>query len=678
MNKRMLLSLLLLFPLLASGQVLDSILRQYRDLHNVDPERTRRIIEEGIEGFSAKGDRESKAILLVKLIALETAQRNTDAAYRRFLTAREYARNNGITLQVACAYSEIAETYYYAQDWKRSLGYFHSADSAFVAAKDEIGQVLSKINMASIYQEQGKYDLAIRNFLASVPHIDTTQYRYIKTSAYKEVGKLYLNLKDGRKAEYYLTKSIQSGRRDKGHPDLLLDAYLLLSGSFLERGDKEKAAMYLDRAEKMAARPETRHMLFDVLTRKVELLMKQERYPEAKKNINEALRLADEYKKNTGETFGLRSNLAKIYRLENKSDSAIALSQQLVAETAKSSEMARLAEGYLGMAAAYAQKGDYRQAYENHLQYAAYKDSTVGSEKQRIIREAEVKYETAEKERQLAENKVKLLESEAEADRKGRANLLLGVLVLFTAVTGVSVYRQQRLRVRQKEQEFQLKEAIAQIETQQQLQEQRLSISRDLHDNIGAQLTFIISSVDAVKMGFNLQNPALDRKLDTISDFTQSTIIELRDTIWAMNKGEVSFEELRSRIYNFIGKAKTANEDLAFRFTIADSLKEVNLTSVEAINIYRTLQEAVNNAMKHSGASRISITIGADGATAKVTLRDNGKGFDASQVEQGNGLRNMKKRMGEIGGTYTCHSNENGTEVHLSIPLSKMENTSTT
>lgn len=665
--------ILLLLPFLSEAQVLDSILRQYRDIHNVDPERARRIVEEGIEAFGAKGDRESKAILMVKLIALETSRRDTDAAYRRFIAAREYARNNGVPLQVACAYSEIAETYYYAQDWKRSLGYFHSADSAFVAAKDEIGQVLSKINIASIYQEQGKYDLAIHNFLASVRHIDTTQYRYIKTSAYKEVGKLYLNLKDGRKAEYYLAKSIQSGRRDKGHVDLLIDAYLLLSESYLQREKADAAATYLDKAEKMAARPDMRHMLFDVLTRKVELLMKQERYAEAKKAINEALALGKEYKKNTGETFGLRSNLAKIYCVENKSDDAIALSQQLVAETSQSSEMARLAEGYQGMAAAYAQKGDYGKAYENHLRYAAYKDSTVGSEKQRIIREAEVKYATAEKERLLAENKVKLLQSQGEAERKGRANLLLGILVLFTVVTGALVYRHQRLKVQQKDQEFKLKEAIAQIETQQQLQEQRLSISRDLHDNIGAQLTFIISSVDAVKMGFNLQNPALDKKLDNIADFTQSTIIELRDTIWAMNKGEVNFEELRARIYNFIGKAKTACENLDFRFVIADTLKDATLTSVEAINLYRTLQEAVNNAMKHSGATRIAIAIEFQDGLVQVRITDNGKGFDTKKTEKGNGLRNMTKRMGEIAGTYSCESGPDGTEVVLSAKLSKWD-----
>ncbi|HCY83071.1 MAG TPA: two-component sensor histidine kinase, partial [Xanthomarina gelatinilytica] len=102
--------------------------------------------------------------------------------------------------------------------------------------------------------------------------------------------------------------------------------------------------------------------------------------------------------------------------------------------------------------------------------------------------------------------------------------------------------------------ETELKEALIKIETQNKLQDQRLRISRDLHDNIGAQLTFIISSLDNLKYGFKLPDN-LNDKLKYISEFTSSTIYELRDTIWAMNKSEISFEDLQSRISNFIEKA---------------------------------------------------------------------------------------------------------------------------
>ncbi|HMI06647.1 MAG TPA: ATP-binding protein, partial [Flavobacterium sp.] len=135
-----------------------------------------------------------------------------------------------------------------------------------------------------------------------------------------------------------------------------------------------------------------------------------------------------------------------------------------------------------------------------------------------------------------------------------------------------------------------------------------------------------------------------------------STIVELRDTIWAMNSQAIRFEDLRARILNFIEKAKEAKEEIEFGFTIDDDLNQMELDSVSGMNIYRTIQEAVNNAMKYSGAKQIAIEVKADGNQIRISIRDNGIGFDPKNTEAGNGLTNMEKRMGDIGWTYKLES----------------------
>jgi hypothetical protein len=70
---------------------------------------------------------------------------------------------------------------------------------------------------------------------------------------------------------------------------------------------------------------------------------------------------------------------------------------------------------------------------------------------------------------------------------------------------------------------------MAQIESQNKLQEQRLYFPR-FYDNIGAQLTFIISSLENTKFGIPNLETAVEKRLDKISDFTRNTIVELRDT----------------------------------------------------------------------------------------------------------------------------------------------------
>lgn len=303
--------------------------------------------------------------------------------------------------------------------------------------------------------------------------------------------------------------------------------------------------------------------------------------------------------------------------------------------------------------------GDFQTANKKMTEFFKLKDSINDVAKIKDVNELETKYQTAKKEKLL-------LEKEAENKRKTNWIIIISLLTIFSSLVGFLIYRQQKLKNKQQEQEFQLKTAIAQIETQNQLQEQRLSISRDLHDNIGAQLTFVISSVDNLKYGNQITDSRVVNQLTKISDFTKSTIIELRDTIWAMNNNEFAFDDLRSRIFNFIEKAKSAKEDIVFKFNVDDSLKEMKFSSIIGINLYRTMQEAVNNAVKYSEATQIDVNVLNKDNQINIEIKDNGKGFDLDTVDFGNGLNNMRRRIEEIGGDFSIFSEINkGTSVSI-------------
>jgi signal transduction histidine kinase len=228
--------------------------------------------------------------------------------------------------------------------------------------------------------------------------------------------------------------------------------------------------------------------------------------------------------------------------------------------------------------------------------------------------------------------------------------------------------RQQRLKSKQQQQEYELKKAISKIKIQNKLQKQRLDISRDLHDNIGAQLTFIISSIDNIKYAFPSTDLKLNTKLNTISEFTKATILELRDTIWAMNSNEITFEDLNSRILNFVENAQKFQQNMSFIFFIEPNLTHIKLSSVMGMNLYRTIQEAVNNAIKHAKAKNISIAINGIKDDFQITISDDGIGFDESNIRKGNGLLNMEKRIDEIKGTIHFSKNEkNGMQIVIQI-----------
>src|SRR5690606_12394398 len=172
---------------------------------------------------------------------------------------------------------------------------------------------------------------------------------------------------------------------------------------------------------------------------------------------------------------------------------------------------------------------------------------------------------------------------------------VIGMLILILFFTN------QRLKSKRLRTEVELKAAMLQIESQNQLQKQRIEISRNLHDTLGAQLTFIVSAIDNLKI-FDLSKEKLVIKYDQLSDFTRTAIIELRDTIWAMNKEQITFEDLKGRVSNFVLQAKASVPLTRFSFTFPQE-SSYAFRSKNGIEIFRIIQEAVHNAIKHAEAS---------------------------------------------------------------------------
>lgn len=297
-------------------------------------------------------------------------------------------------------------------------------------------------------------------------------------------------------------------------------------------------------------------------------------------------------------------------------------------------------------------------------------EEIYSTENAEAIANLETKFKVAEKEADLATTRANLAETELKVEQ--RNTMIYGALglALILGLLGYLFYNQQKLKNRQLVKEGELKTALARIETQNKLQEQRLRISRDLHDNIGSQLTFIISSVDSLQYGLKEAAPTTIKKLSGISSFASETIHELRDTIWAMNKDDISFEDLQVRISNFIEKANTASEGVTFDFNIAEDVsRDHTFSSVEGMNIYRIIQEAVNNALKHSEASEITVTISAAPTTYQIEISDNGKGFLLEEVSEGNGIQSIQKRAKEVGGAVAITSDmKSGTIIEIVIP----------
>jgi len=318
------------------------------------------------------------------------------------------------------------------------------------------------------------------------------------------------------------------------------------------------------------------------------------------------------------------------------------------------------------MANAYRELGDHENAALYYQETITLLD-TIQKENEKIEMSAIFeKYQSSEKEKKILVQRAEIAEKETKITQKNMMiyGMIAGVLILLGF--GYLVYNQQKLKHRQLEKENELKYALTKVETQNKLHEQRLKISRDLHDNIGSQLTFIISSIDNLKYGLKDANPEFTERLSNINFFTRNTINQLRDTIWAMNMDAITFEDLETRMMNHIGQAKVLT-GAAIEFT-NEVLEATTFSSLIGINIFRIMQEAINNAIKHANSKAIAIHFNETTAQYILTIEDDGTGFNDVAETAGNGLENMKLRAEEIYGKLAIISQkELGTTIKLVI-----------
>ncbi|MFN4950981.1 MAG: response regulator [Flavobacteriales bacterium] len=189
---------------------------------------------------------------------------------------------------------------------------------------------------------------------------------------------------------------------------------------------------------------------------------------------------------------------------------------------------------------------------------------------------------------------------------------------------------------------------------------EKKKIARELHDGIGQQL---------VLLNLLLQNitpvPAEAGALGQIKQLLQGSIQELREMAYnllppALEKGFLNALERFAHRINATGK-------MTLTLSIDDQINEESFVNVDRFNLYRIVQEVLNNALKHSKASQITIEIHPiKGSKINLKVVDNGIGFDTDRMSEGLGMQNMKHRM-DMAGIKGSISSEKGRGVIVEL-----------
>jgi len=254
-----------------------------------------------------------------------------------------------------------------------------------------------------------------------------------------------------------------------------------------------------------------------------------------------------------------------------------------------------------------------------------------------------------------------------------QAGVLYQYMMIGNDITLRKTTEQQLLalteeRLAQQEQERQIK-SYAIINGQEK---ERKRVAAEIHDGIGQMLTSLRMKLE--QLGDQQSYPA--REMDVVNDMLREVINETKRICADLLPSVLDDFGLRSAMYALVKRCREAMPRV--NFTVEETLGHETFEKEVEMGVYRILQEALNNAMKHAGASEIQILVDVDKEEQELSLlvQDNGCGFSWDDLpglhgrSNLNGLRNMRERAELLGGRLSINSQPGlGTSVQFEVSL---------
>jgi signal transduction histidine kinase len=242
--------------------------------------------------------------------------------------------------------------------------------------------------------------------------------------------------------------------------------------------------------------------------------------------------------------------------------------------------------------------------------------------------------------------------SRAYFDKQGRMLRIVGMLMDITD------------RVRAEEALAGMNRKL--IEAQEQ---ERSRIARELHDDIGQRIALLSFGIQRLKERVPESVDDLRRQLDALEKQTSEIATDVQTLSHELHTSQLEYIGLVAVMRDFC-TAIAAKQKVKIRVSHHDIPS--NVPQEISLCLFRVMQQALNNAIRHSGVREFEVELQGAPAEISLTVRDSGVGFDPESARStpGLGLISMRERVHLVQGTFSITSRaQSGTEVHVRVPL---------
>jgi signal transduction histidine kinase len=292
--------------------------------------------------------------------------------------------------------------------------------------------------------------------------------------------------------------------------------------------------------------------------------------------------------------------------------------------------------------------GKYKEASALFLDYNKLRDSTTNIATQEKILEFNNKLKKAESEKVI-------LSKEVEINKQKTWIYLLSISGIALLLLGFLFYRYQNKKQEAKNQKIKLLEqenefVAIKSSLEGQLNE-RVRISKEIHDDLGSSLTSISLLTEVLKTKVDgTKIPEVGK----ISATSARMVDSMNEIVWALNVHNDTLDSLVAFIRKY---ARDFLQDTPIKLVFEEDVnQDFTLQGNVRRSIYLVVKEAINNVVKHADAQQVKLNIQADNNKLTIVIEDDGKGINEEKKSAfGNGLRNMKQRIEDIGGTFNMY-----------------------
>lgn len=590
-----------------------------------------------------------------------------DSAFYKFQQLAQHCAAISYTKGIADALFYIGMVHFKSgSNFQKGIPYLRKSLSTYRTLKKQEPQWIIEWHnsIGVLFHKAGMADSAVYHYMQALNlAINAQNQTTVVMRVYNNLSSLLLELRDYKKVRFYARKAEKLGFF--GGTNQRYPTYHNIAASYANEGQFDSALYYASKIDSLnikldSAYLEKWHMLLSLI------YYHQKIEDSALLNAKRALAVS------AGGDIIVNhlNNIATSYfLLKNYKETEKHLKRALREGTARQlleRDRPVILAIYTNFSNLYDSLKNYPKAYYYRTKAYVLSDSIHQEEKSKVIHEIETQFRTAEKDKVIAEKQVQLLEARQQARAQNTWLTAIGGGALLLSLTFITLFQRQRLKL-QKARSGQQQQQIDKLQAVLDGEEnERARIGRQLHDDV--MVSFSIAKINLAALPNEYPAIKTSSVFENLSRQLNQTGVKIRQTAHNLMPDALLTEGLLFAISYFCNGINKSG-DLQVRFQHYGTLPDLPIET--QVNLYRIIQELVQNVVKHAHASEVLVQLYSREEAISITVDDDGTGIaDPEKAEAGLGLKSIRSRLRVMGGEMDIRSvDPHGTAVHIEVKL---------